>query len=421
MASYPQVILTCFAGRRKYMEIMMQYADALYRRGLIHEVHLWDYTRDQKDSEWLEDMFGHRSIAVRGYKYVDTEAVIPTDGTHVPICFKASNDAHVCLATPDGVCVCEICFGGWDNTFSVIRRDPQGVVEQSYPCAICDPLQWVQVSIQVTDSKLRVFHRGQPIFALEDMDLCESYKLCVAGWDSRRPVLFRLPTAHQPGSRSTHTPYVTLKQVRQKHTWFEYYQHYTKARYPEHVIIKCDDDIVFMDVDAFEGFIKRTVEEHQYPIRFASIVNNGVCAHLQQRWGLIPRSLSEFPYDVMCGKLWQDGKLCQYLHMYFIDHHRKWLQTCRSAQPKTHVHQLGDRISINFFAITSKYLDIFQMIGQDDEKDLSVGISNMLKQSHAIDKGFTVCHLAFFKQRDTGMDEDVVLQRYIQLAETFLS
>ena len=42
-----------------------------------------------------------------------------------------------------------------------------------------------------------------------------------------------------------------------KSTWTDYYTYYTPERYPDPdtVIIKSDDDIVFMNVDKFSSFI----------------------------------------------------------------------------------------------------------------------------------------------------------------------
>jgi hypothetical protein len=38
----------------------------------------------------------------------------------------------------------------------------------------------------------------------------------------------------------------------------DYYEYYTCAKYPDPdtVLIKCDDDIVYLDVDHFDAFIK---------------------------------------------------------------------------------------------------------------------------------------------------------------------
>ncbi len=268
----PRVILTCFAGRKRYLEILLKYAEYLYQKGHIHEVHLWDFTRNAEDTEWL----------------------------------KSS------------------------------------------------------------------------------------------------------PTI-------TSSPYISVKHVINKHSWLEYYRHYTPSAYAEHVIIKCDDDIVFIDVKTFPDFIQRTVEQDEYLLRFPSIINNGVCAHYQQKWGLIPTSLDTFPYDTYCGKLWASAEICQKLHEHFLDNHETWLETTRALPDKTHKHALGNRISINFFAVCSKNLNLYQMVGSDDEKDLSMTLSRRLQKKHAVDTKFTVSHFAFGSQREK-LNEPMLLEKYAALA-----
>jgi hypothetical protein len=264
----PYVILTCFAGRRQYLEILLKYTEYLHNSGDIDEVHLWDFTRDENDTEWL---------------------------------------------------------------------------------------------------------RTSPLV--------------------------------------TSASYISVKHVNDKSSWSEYYNHYTQEAYPDHVIIKCDDDIVFIDVKAFPEFIKRTVQDDNHLVRFASIVNNDVCADSQQKWGLIPKSFGEFPHV----SLWHDAALTQKLHEYFLDNTMSWLETSHNLQHATVTIPLGKRISINFFAVCSKNLYIYQMLGGDDEYDLTITITENLQKPHAIDGNFTVAHYAFYTQR-SSMNEPLLLQRYTELA-----
>jgi dTDP-4-amino-4,6-dideoxygalactose transaminase len=41
----------------------------------------------------------------------------------------------------------------------------------------------------------------------------------------------------------------------QKRPWFNYYHHYASPEYKDDIIIKCDDDIVFMDLTKLQEFI----------------------------------------------------------------------------------------------------------------------------------------------------------------------
>jgi hypothetical protein len=49
-----RVILTIFAGRRQFLEILRSYLEVLFDLDLIQEVHLWDFTRDHVDQKYLK-------------------------------------------------------------------------------------------------------------------------------------------------------------------------------------------------------------------------------------------------------------------------------------------------------------------------------------------------------------------------------
>lgn len=40
---------TCFAGRKRNMDLLLVYTDRLYSMGLLDEMHIWDFSRDPKD------------------------------------------------------------------------------------------------------------------------------------------------------------------------------------------------------------------------------------------------------------------------------------------------------------------------------------------------------------------------------------
>ena len=213
------------------------------------------------------------------------------------------------------------------------------------------------------------------------------------------------------------TGWYELKTVENKQSWSEYYEFYAKAGYRETVIVKCDDDIAFMDVDKFASFTQYTFMNKEFFLVFPSIVNNGVCAFYQQKMGLIPESNSVvFPYDTFNGKLWESGQLCQKLHMFFIENKESWITKTRTLDPIPHV--LGDRLSINLFAIHSDNLGLFLAMPSpslEDEHMLTVVLPVQFQKQCVIYMPFTVSHLAFCQQRVTGLDEPYVLFHYQKL------
>lgn len=275
-----KVIWTCFAGRKHNLAILLRYVIALIDRGIVHECHLWNFTRNSEDDRWLREHF------------------------------EEMRPHHL----------------------------------SDYPIKLMD--------------------------------------------------------------------------VKDKKSWSEYYKHYTKERYDNHIIIKCDDDVVYIDIDQFQKFLKRREESPDALLAFPSIVNNALCANYQQNAGFFDEKrsgLGEFPYNTCFGRLWKNGRIAEDLHNNFIDNLQEY--KLMSKDMVTRDVQKGVRVSINLFAILSKDLDIFNTIGRDDELDLTVKKTLSTKRQNYIDLSCFVSHLAFYKQRSTGMNEKHLLDRYSCLAD----
>lgn len=261
--------MTCFAGRRRYLEILVKYVDKLIAKGLVDEFHIWDYTRDSEDAVW-------------------------------------------------------------------IRKN------------------------------------------------CQRFKIF---------------------------------DVQDKSIWKEYYTHYAKIKYPnpDTVLIKSDDDIMFIDIDQFQSYIDKRRANPNNLLAFASIVNNKVPCLMQQSFGQWP----EMQFDEL-DNLMYSGEICARLHNYFIKNHDIFLKISRNLTQRKCVVQrdLHSLVNINFFAILAKDLHIFENCYENDECDLSHFLPVFINKFNYIDPGFVVCHMGFTKQRELGFDETEALKGYLDLSIT---
>lgn len=415
----PKVILTCFAGRRRNMEILLMYADELHSRGLIDQMHIWDFTRDATDGAWLAQTFQRSPyIATSGYTYHAAPGKV-ADGEEAEVLIRCKNNAHLLLTDSAKRVVAEVSLGAYDNACDFLRGDIQGMTLSAHGGPTCDPNRWRRVGVRASnDGSVSVRVDGETILSASvGREPRFPLNLSLAGWEESDEVLWRVKDDSAEGFAH---PYARLFRVKNKSSWREYYQHYTRELYPEHVIIKSDDDIVFIDVDAFPEFIRQRVADKQPLLLFPNILNNGVCAMHQEKRGFVSRQLDHAPNDTLSERIWGDGRLCQSLHEYFVEDHDGWIRRSRSDMAVMGVG-LGNRVSINFFAILSKDLYAFQMVGHDDERELTVDLSRRLNRKNAVSMNMTVSHLAFYRQRETGLDEARVLKLYRSLAAKVLS
>lgn len=260
----PKVLFTCFAGRERYLRVLVPYINTLVERRLVDEVHFWDYTRDPKDAEY-------------------------------------------------------------------IRKLP------------------FQVLVPETKSN-----------------------------------------------------------------YGDYYAYYTCAKYPDPdtVLVKCDDDIVYIDVDHFDAFInaRRTVPEAL--IFSPSVINNPVCGAIQLNRNLLPG------FERKDMEISADG--ARKIHKYFLKSKKLFMkdsfETKRFAEiPLTMVW----RFNINFVAILAKDFDTVlksPYLAEDDECYLGVYSPRVFQRCIWLDLHFVIVHMAYTAQRDQGFDETEMLHKYHEMS-----
>jgi hypothetical protein len=205
----------------------------------------------------------------------------------------------------------------------------------------------------------------------------------------------------------------TIFSVTDKSNYGEYYRYYTKERFPDPltVIVKCDDDIVFIDASAFDEFIKARRAATDAIIMSPAVINNPVCGVIQWQRGVLPGfARTDFGMESACANT---------IHKHFLKNPKRFITDCRKTARFSELPTTAQyRFNINFIAVLAKDLDIFQneYIVIDDEQFLGVTAPMFYKRSVVIDLHFIVCHMAFTSQRQEGYDETRHLEKYALLA-----
>lgn len=423
----PKVIFTVFAGRKPNLEVLLRYVRALHARGAVAECHLWDYTRNESDAAYLTEVCGPPANWRSGVDDATARAVTRGGGE-----MRIGDELQLRLDARKASCaLVSVEYGKTDGTraTALIDMSHHGtrINGRMMRPVLCNHINRGR---GLTDVVVRLLSGG----AISIADgLGTAATTFLEDFDASAPARAEFRT-NLPARWAIALPFADMRRdannfilrmgvaigARNTLGWNAYYAHYTPQRYPNHVIVKCDDDVPFIDLHdgAFEAFAARAVERaaQGYACAFASIVNNGVCAHYQQqRWGLVPASFGDsLPYDTLEGKLWANGALAQRLHEAFLEHREPWLERSRALPPLD--QPVGDRLSINFFAIHTSQLDaVYRAIAYSDHGD-EYGITVALRLRTYVDPGLTVAHLAFGPQRAL-LDEPGTLAKYAAVAD----
>lgn len=196
----------------------------------------------------------------------------------------------------------------------------------------------------------------------------------------------------------------------------EYYNYYHKQDYQDtDIIIKCDDDIVYIDIDNISNFIDTIKDNSLY---FPNIVNNDVCAYLQSKHGIhnflpnINQDLSTIGCKVPLTEWYKNKNLAIEIHDLFLQNPENF-----KLKGIDNIYW-GSRISINMFAgnfktIKSHFKSFEDLQKQDDE--IFLGAEICVNNLNTIVPYFTVVHFSFKIQHTVQLDEQF-LPKYLILS-----
>jgi hypothetical protein len=407
-----------FAGRKDRMHSQLAYMARALDEGVVDEWHLWNFARNAEDDAWLRQTFNESASLITDGHSV-TYQPFAGNVRALALSVRARSDAHLLMRLDSGELV-EVVLGAFENTRSLLRIvegsgfAPHAPV-QSVAAKALDPAGENSVMVALEESMLKIRLGGQPLFHLGTPATLITLVAVRTGygalgeWRRARP-----PTR------------VQLKNTALQHyKGFRLaYNYYSSARFVDSVFIKLDDDIVFCDMEGFKSFVEELSNSTDLVILSANVINNGVCAYLQERSGFFANENFGFEYPPagVCGKLWESSSLCERLHEYFLSNKERILKIATSLDKRVEI-PLVDRFSINFvgfrYPIMLMMTLALQYGNEDDEHVMTRSITWHFGVKKFIFCRFVVSHLSFFKQDET-LNAKGILMRYAALAsETY--
>jgi len=400
-------IVSIFAGREKNINVLSKYLITALELNIIQEVHFWNFTKNLRDEEYLKSISNLKRSSSSQNNYI--EIFTPIIENQINLSIKASNDIHIKIVDTNKNNY-EIILGGWSNTQSVIKKNDV-LISCLLTENVCNHMEYFTFTVVLINGKLFVLKNDEiVIFCNVDSSFNINRVFFKTGHNSIGHINYQ--------TRKNNGFY--LMDTCNKKSWKDYYTYYNNADNQDDIIIKCDDDIVFIDLNKLPEFIEFT-RVNDYDLIFANTINNGVAAYFQQnKFKLIPKELMtlEYPKEGKEGTLWESGEKAELLHNYFIDNYMKFLE----YDYEDELFLIKTRFSINFFAykgskwgrIADCYMDDERNLTVDYVKDPELAFTNILYSD------FYVAHLSFYKQIETGINIDNLIDKYDKLAKKFL-
>lgn len=195
--------------------------------------------------------------------------------------------------------------------------------------------------------------------------------------------------------------------------------HQTQERYRGAVLVKVDESLVYLDPERFAAFVALKRKLSRSLLVVPSVLNNSVCSHFQQRWGVLPVSaVGILPYDTTSGgKLGSSGVLASKLHSQFLQHADDIRATSADFETRVVEHMCGENIALDVFAISGEDLYVFVeaaqcLDGEDADRILAMRMTRRLGRGIAIDMSTIASRSSMGSQTDSGLDVAAVRTAY---------
>lgn len=183
------------------------------------------------------------------------------------------------------------------------------------------------------------------------------------------------------------------------------------------IYIRLDDDIVWLEDNFIQKIYKFRLNNPQYFLVYANILNNAIVDHIRQRLGCFENcgylKHRIFGYECMDPVGWGNPDAAYFKHEQFLkDITSNNLEAYRFSK---WICFFYERVSINCISwFGSAFSEFGGIVGADEEHWLSVHKPRELKQPNCIYGDALCSHFAFFTQRQF-LDETAILGQYKNL------
>lgn len=187
------------------------------------------------------------------------------------------------------------------------------------------------------------------------------------------------------------------------------------------VVIKCDDDILFIDIERLESALELRYLNQQPLIMHSNCINNGVCAFHQYKqgaWRFNSELLAMYPSAGLSGPIFIDhGDVADKMHTQFVNDLNENFNNINKYKLEKNLYLL-QRISINFTFFLGKDREILKTISDQDEYLVSCKIPQLHDRPNMIIADMITSHYSYGAQKKLRDDKGV--QKYKSLADNYL-
>lgn len=338
-----KIIVMIFAGRKKYLNLLMIYLNYLKKIKKIHEIHFWQFTNNLNEVQYLESI---SNIHKTSSQFTEYRNIFPEIKENKFLIGIKSTKGGAYLLLNDKY---EIIFNIDNSHYSMLINKINNETIKKKGSKI--PInKFFVYKIEIIKKILFVKEKNIILFKykIEDDSFLSvkihSIKDSEIYWDYKE-------------IKNQNNKLFDSVYRKSKH-WYEAYKYYLTYEYE--LLIKIDDDIIYIDINRFDEYID-FIRNHEINITIPNLVNHAVSLFYNSKYGLIPNNILKQKYinknySVDIYNYYRDGKQAEIIHKYFIKNINKFINN--KIEP---INLNGQKPSICMFGIKKEnFINVYK-------------------------------------------------------------
>ena len=407
-----KTIVVIFAGRKRYLKLLLKYLMNLKNNNKIHEIHFWQFTNNKEDLDYLSSIANvHKTTGV----FKDFQSIYPViENNEFKISIKQEKEKGGAVILINDKY--EITFQFIDNSFMEITIKKEDKIYSVLQENKYYSKEFSVYNIKILNKELIITGKNNLYIKtkIEDNSInsvkIHSTENSLTVWDYKEK--------KNEGLKIFDSAYRACEH------WYESYKFYLD--YDFDIFIKMDDDITFIDINRFDEFIDY-INLFKKNITLPNLVNQAVSVYFNNKYGLLPNNILDKKYlnkrsPLNIFNYYKDGKQSVKIHEYFLDNVDKFINNDMKPEQLN-----GQKPSICMFGMTKESFNnvyspqaIWKRSSEPNnvrflDEPYTYGLLN-----NYIYPRFVCAHYAFGSQRRSGLSESY-LERYENLANKFLN
>ena len=180
--------------------------------------------------------------------------------------------------------------------------------------------------------------------------------------------------------------------------WSPFYKTIScKKFYKNSIIIKCDDDILFIDIIGLKNAIIERKKDKKSFLLHSNCINNNICAFYQKHlFESVKENLKEYPDGGILGPIFNNPYNAYIMQYEFLKNSIEDYNLFVNYYIKD--AYINTRISINFIILNGEDCKYLKNVSFNDEYELSSYYPEKLLRPNRIIGNFITCHYSYSLQ-----------------------